>query len=105
MQKPSVRCALLAAMIAKHGWGSPIPEEQLLSIAALDPSEYPRGRAVVDELRDTAYVSSRGKRGIELDTGGFGELAEILYHECQWEPYEIRLRLKHYEGWNRHEWA
>ncbi len=27
MENPSVKCALLATMIAKHKWGTPIAEE------------------------------------------------------------------------------
>ncbi|SEP28039.1 hypothetical protein SAMN05216388_106216, partial [Halorientalis persicus] len=32
-------------------------------------------------------------------------LADVLYHECDWEPFEIKSRLKHYEGWENHNWA
>jgi hypothetical protein len=105
MRKPSVKCALLAAMVAKHRWGSPIVEEALLSIAAIETSDYPTASDVFDELRSTPYVTNRGKRGIELDNSEFGALAEFLYHECEWEPIEIKSRLKHYEGWDNHEWA
>lgn len=105
MRKPTVRCALLAAIIAKHHWGSPIPREQLLSIAAVESHEYPAARRAYDALREEPFVVTRGDRGIELDTGSFGDLADVLSHECEWDPYKIRLRLKHYEGWDRHEWA
>ena len=105
MRKPSVKCALLAAMIAKHTWGTPIDEENLLSIAAIDPNDYPTASEVFDELRAEPYITSKGKRGIELNNSEFGDLADILYAECGWEPFEIRMRLKHYEGWDQHEWA
>ena len=105
MRKPSVKCALLAAMIAKHRWGTPIATEQLLAVAAVETGDYPAAREVVDELRSEQYITNRGKRGIELDNGAFGRLADVLYHECDWEPFEIRSRLKHYEGWDRHDWA
>lgn len=105
MRKPSVKCALLAAMIAKHRWGTPIDEESLLSIAALDPNEYPTASDVFDELRGESYITSVGNRGIELNNSEFGALADVLYHECGWEPFQIRSRLKHYEGWDNHEWA
>lgn len=105
MRKPSVTCALLAAMIAKHRWGTPIDEEHLLAVAALDPNDYPAARAAFDDLRGERYVVNAGQRGIELDNGEFDRLAEVLYHECEWEPFQIRSRLKHYEGWDRHEWA
>ncbi|GAA0271307.1 hypothetical protein [Halobacterium noricense] len=105
MRKPSVKCALLAAMIAEHRWGSPIVEENLLSISAIETNDYPTASKVFDELRSALYIINRGKRGIELNSGEFGALADRLYHECGWEPFEIKSRLKHYEGWDNHEWA
>jgi hypothetical protein len=51
MRKPSVKCALLAAMVAKHRWGTPIDEESLLAIAAIEGNDYPTAREVFDELR------------------------------------------------------
>jgi hypothetical protein len=105
MRKPSVKCALLAAMIAEHRWGSPIIEENLLSIAAIETSDYRTASEVFDELRSAPYITNRGKRGIELDNSEFGALADHLYHECEWEPFEIKTRLKRYEGWDNHEWV
>lgn len=105
MRKPSVKCALLAAMIAKHRWGSPIEEDHLLGIAAIDPNDYPTARGIFDELRSEIYITNRGARGIELDNSEFGALADILHYECGWEPFEIEGRLHHYEGWDDHEWA
>jgi len=105
MRKPSVRCALLAAMIAEHRWGTPIVEENLVSIAAIERSDYPTASTVFNDLRSEAYITNRGNRGIELDNSKFDQLADILYYECEWEPFEIRSRLKHYEGWETHDWA
>ena len=105
MRKPSVKCALLAAMIAKHRWVTPIDEDALLVISAINNNDYPTARDVFEELQRETYVTNRGNRGIELDNGRFGELADVLLHECGREPFEIRSRLKHYEGWERHEWA
>lgn len=105
MRKPSVKCALLAAMVSKHRWGSPIGEDDLLSISAIEPGDYPTASDVFDELRSAPYITNRGDRGIELNSSRFGELADVLFQECGWEPFEIKLRLKHYEGWGRHDWA
>jgi len=105
MRKPSVKCALLAAMIAEHRWGSPIVEENLLSISAIEASDYSTASDVFDDLRSAPYITNRGNRGIELDNGEFGQLADVLYQECEWEPFEIKSRLKHYEGWENHDWA
>lgn len=105
MRKPSVKCALLAAMLAKHRWGTPIDEENLLAIAAIDANDYPTASEGFDELRTEPYITNRGIRGIELDNGEFGRLADLLYHECGWNSFQIKSRLKHYEGWENHEWA
>lgn len=105
MRKPTVKCALLAAMLARHRWGTPIGEDRLLSISAIETNEYPTASEVFDELRSVSYVVNRGKRGIELDTSAFRILADVLYRECGWEPFQIKSRLKHYEGWGQHEWA
>jgi hypothetical protein len=104
MQKPSVKCALLATMVAKHKWGTPITKEDLLSLSAID-GDYPTARDVYDDLRSEPYITYRGNRGIELNRSNFGRLAEVLYHECNWEKWEIDSRLKHYEGIEGHEWA
>lgn len=104
MEKPSVKCALLAVMIAKHKWGTPIDREDLLRISAID-GDYSTAREVYDDLRREPYVTYRGNRGIELDTSNFDELADVLYHECNWEAWEIDSRLKHYEGIENHDWA
>lgn len=105
MRKPSVKCALLAAMIAKHRWGTPIDEENLLAIAAIDPNNYPVASEVFDDLRGESYITNKGTRGIELNNSEFGTLADVLYHECGWEPFQIKSRLKHYEGWDQHGWT
>lgn len=105
MQKPSVTCALLAAMVAKHRWGTPIDEDALLTIAAIQSHENPTARNAFDRLRNQPYITDRGNRGIELDNSRFGRLADVLYHECGWDSFQIKSQRKHYEGWNRHDWA
>jgi len=104
MQKPSIKCALLATMIAKHRWGTPISEDALLELSAIDGA-YPAAREVYDDLRSEHYITYQGDRGIELDQSHFDKLADVLYYECNWESWEIESRLKHYEGIENHEWA
>jgi hypothetical protein len=105
MRKLSVKYALLAAMIAEHRWGSPIVEENLLSISAIEASDYSVASDVFDDLCTEPYVTNSGNRGIELNNSEFGALAEVLYHDCEWEPFQIKSRLKHYEGWDQYDWA
>jgi len=104
MEKPSVKCALLATMIAKHKWGTPMSEDTLLNLSAID-ADYPTAREVYAGLRTEPYTTYRGKRGIELDKSNFDELADVLYEECDWEAWQIESRLKHYEGIGNHDWA
>lgn len=104
MRKPTVECALLAAMVAKHRWGTPIDENHLLAVSAVSKHDIPEARRAFDELRHERFIANRGPRGIELDNSRFDELADFLFHECCWQPFEIEIRLKHYGGWDQHEW-
>jgi len=104
MEKPSVKCALLATMIAKHKWGTPITKAALLNLSAIDDA-YPTAREVYAALRSEPYITHRGNRGIKLNKSNFDKLADILYYECRWEAWEIESRLKHYEGIEDHDWA
>jgi hypothetical protein len=94
MEKPSVKCSLLATMIAKHRWGTPITEDALLSLSAID-DDYPTAREVYADLRSEPYITYRGNRGIELDKSNFDKLADVLYHECNWESWEIDSRVNY----------
>jgi hypothetical protein len=105
MNKPTLKCALLGTLIAHHCWGSPSKEDSLLSMSRISNHEYPKARKTIERLRSKPYAHQRSNRGVELVTSGFGVLADVLYHECNWEPYEIKSRLKHYKGWDDHEWA
>lgn len=85
--------------------GSPLDEESLLSMSKIANHEYPKARETLRQLRNEPYVHRRGKRGFGLVTEGFGALADVLYHECNWKPFEIKSRIKHYEGWSNHDWT
>lgn len=104
MEKPSTKCALLATMIPKHNWGTPITEDALPNLSAID-GDYPTGREVYADLRSEPYITYRGNRGIELAKSNFDTLADVLHNECGWETWVIDSRLKHYEGLNDHDWA
>lgn len=104
MEKPSVKCSLLATMVAKQKWGTPITEEALLDLSPIN-GDYPTAREVYADLRSEPYITYRGNRGIELDKSNFDKLADVLYYDCGWEGWEIGSRLKHYEGLENHDWA
>ena len=105
MEKPSIKCALLGTLVAKHGWGTPIETETLLSLSAVERHEYVEARETLAELQETPVLLGHGFRGVQLNNSAFGALANVLYYECNWKPFEIKLRLKHYEGWETHDWA
>ena len=76
----------------------------LLSLSAIG-DDYPTAREVFADLRSAPYISYRGNRGIELNKSNFDDLADVLYYECNWEAWEIKSRLKHYEGVDNHDWG
>ena len=61
MEKSSVKCVLLATMIAKHKWGTPITEEALLNLSAID-GDYPTARDVYADLRSELYITQPDSR-------------------------------------------
>lgn len=79
--------------------------ERLISYSDIETHEYFEAREKLSELRQATYITSYGVRGVELNNSAFGALANVLYYECNWEPFEIKLRPKHYEGWSDHDWA
>ena len=80
MDKPTIKCALLSTMLAKHRWGTPISREDLIRLSAVG-DDYPAARDVYDDLRSQPYITNHGKRGITLNNSQFNELADVLYHE------------------------
>jgi len=104
MEKPSVKCALLATMLAKHEWGTPITEDALLNLSAIG-NDYPTVREVYADPRSEPYITYRRIRGIELDKSNFDTLADVRYHECGWETWDIDSCLKRREGIEDNDWA
>jgi hypothetical protein len=104
MEKPSVKCALLATMIAKHKWGTPITGEALLNLSAIN-GDYPTAREVYADLRSEPFITYRGNRGIERNKSNVDKLADGLYDDWGGEGWEMDSRRKHYEGIEVHDWA
>jgi len=95
-----LRCALLSALVAQHRYGQPIAQDELLRIASYQSHRGSEAKHAFDALRREPFIIEQGKRGIMLDNGAFGQLAQYLYDECGWEELELRVRLKHFEGWD-----
>lgn len=109
MRKPVTEteyvCALLRPLVSKHRYGAPIVEDELVSQAAFESHEEGAVRAAYEALGGLSFVLDYGNRGMMLDSSMFGDLADYLYHECEWPGWEITTKLKHYEGWEDHDWA
>lgn len=108
MASHEVLCAVLSFLISKHAWGGPRSREEIVIKTAVNPERADASdiREAVGELRtDAPFIRDHGNRGISLDNSEFGYLADYLFYRCDWDPLDIRTRLKHYEGWGQHDWA
>lgn len=101
-----VICSVLAYLISQHRYGSPVGKDTAVNRAGIRTDQKGEAKEAFDELRDAPFISDQDTRGIELDSSEFGKLADYLFVECssKWDEDNIRLRLKHYEGWSNHEW-
>jgi hypothetical protein len=93
-------CSLLEALVAKHRYGQPITRDALLRIASYESHRGGAAKEVFEALRDQPFLADRGQRGIMLNHSEFGQLAEYLANTCGWSAFELRVRLKHFEGWD-----
>lgn len=106
MASHEVLCAVLSYLISKHRYGSPVPKQHVARRSGVRSDQRGEAKQAFEELRsDAPFVSDRGDRGIELDNSEFGLLANYLYVRCEWDEDKIHSRLKHYEGWSKHEWS
>ena len=98
-------CSLIRPLVSKHRYGAPIVKDELVHQAAFQKHEEGDVRDAYEELRNYPVILDYGNRGVMLNSSCFGELADFLYHECEWPSWEITTKLKHYEGWEDHDWA
>ena len=106
MASHEVLCAVLAYLLSKHRYGSPVPKEHVVQRSGVRSDQRGEAKEAFEELRsDAPFVQDCGDRGIELDNSEFGLLADYLYVHCGWDEAIIRSRLKHYEGWSKHDWS
>ena len=73
-----LKCALLATLIAKHGWGSPIGKDSLVNDAGISSHQQGDGKDAFDDLRRASFITNCGKRGIKINTSNQGNLRHIL---------------------------
>lgn len=96
-------CELLWPLLAHRG-KKPMPVDVLLFRAGIPVEDIGQARHEIDELCNLPFVFETA-RGLAIDTGKQGQIADYLYYECGYDKWKIQMRLKHYEGWGEHEWA
>lgn len=98
-------CALLRPLVSKHRYGAPMVKDELVRQAAFERHEEGAVRDAYETLREMPFIIDYRQRGVLLDNSMFGALADYLYDNCEWPAWEITTKLKHYEGWDTHDWA
>ncbi len=96
-------CAILAVLISNHAYGTPMDKDSVVNRAAV--SDKGKAKDAFEVVQIEPFVRHNPNRGMLLNSSRFGELADFLYYNCEWEPFVIKSRLKHYEGWKNHDWA
>jgi hypothetical protein len=94
-----LKCDLLAPLVTKHGWGSPIEKDSLISYAPIPSHWEGDAKDAFEDLRRKLFILNYQNRGIQIDPSKQGKLATYLESVCGWDPITIDRRLKHYEGY------
>lgn len=97
-------CALLRVLVSDHAYGKPRPRDVVVSKASHEKHEGGAAKEAYEAVRDLDLVVDRGRRGVMLDNDRFVVLVQFLYDECGWDRFELKLRIKHFEGWNEVDW-
>jgi len=108
MASHEVICEVLAYLISKHGYGSPIGKDMAVNCSGVRSDQLGEAKEAYEELRnDAPFIEDKGDKGIQLDNSRFDLLADYLYASsgCDWDYEKIDSRLKHYEGWSQHDWT
>ena len=106
--KTALYCALLRPLVSHHRYGAPLPKDEVIRRSPVASHNLGKAKRAFEDLRGFSFIVNHGKRGVELNNSKFDELADFLYDRCvndSWTTWEIRSKLKHYEGWDYHEWA
>lgn len=91
-------------VLLAHRGKKPMKVEAMLNLAAIPAGELGQAKHEIDDLLDQPFVWEMS-RGLAVDTSKFRQIADFLYYNCDYSREQIRVRLKHYEGWDDHDWA
>jgi hypothetical protein len=89
----------------RHG-GAPLPQEFVVSCAAVPSHDLDKAKDTFEKLRTSQkfpFVENNGKRGILLNNNKFSKLVDFLRHECGWSPFKINNSLRHYDVYKHHD--
>lgn len=81
-----------------------MPPEVILNRAAIPREDLGKAKHELDELAKLPFIAET-HRGLAVDTGKQGQIADFLYYECDYRKDQIKVRLKHYDNWGQHDWA
>lgn len=104
MSETELVCSIIRVLVTNHGYGKPLPRDVILNKASYPPHKGGAAKEAFELARKYAFITDHGNRGIMLDSGAFDTLVQFLYDECEWERFELELRIKHFEGWEDINW-
>lgn len=104
MGERSLVCAILRVLVSSHAYGKPIPQDVLLSRAAYPAHRGGDAKDAYEATRELSFIEDYGTRGIRLDTAEFAGLVQFLYDTCDWDRFELELRITRFEGWEEIDW-
>ena len=93
----ALKCRLLWKLARRHGWGSPVPAETLVT-DALASAEQGRGRDLVSDLRSEPYVGRQsGGYVLANDPDSQALVATRLRETCGYSTLQIEATLSRFE--------
>jgi hypothetical protein len=104
MNERAIMCSICRVLMTNHAYGKPLPQDVVLNKASFPAHDGTTAKAAFDRLRRKSFIVNYGTRGIQLDNSQFASLIQFLYDECDWERFELELRIKHFEGWDEIQW-
>ena len=100
MGKAQYECKVIRTLVTTHSYGSPLFKDEILRRAAVPSHDLDEAKMAIESVRDYPFIVDSGNRGLKLVNSEFGALAMFLAEECDWSEFELKIRLKHFEGWD-----
>lgn len=104
MDETALVCAILRVLVSAHAYGKPLPRDVLLNRATYPPHKGGAAKDAYEVVRRKKFTVDHGHRGVQLNNSAFGPLVQFLHNKCNWERFELELRIKHFEGWDTVNW-